>query len=231
MSDLNDIVAVGLDLKPQTLVHAYQNGIFPWPSPGLPMLWHCPLKRGILSFDKLHLSRRLIQYLKKTNWTLTHNQSFTEVIEAASDRGDEGTWITDEMKAAYIKLHELGYAHSIEVWDGNALVGGLYGVDVAGYFAGESMFHRKDNASKAALLYVIYLLKQVGREWMDIQMTTPHMQAIGATEISRTQFLKKIKAANDAQKLGTGVAPFQSKAQACASRIYLNQVLLFLNSD
>ncbi len=213
MSDLNDIVAVGLDLEPRTLIHAYSNGIFPWPSPGLPLLWHCPQIRGILLFEDLHIAKRLQQYLKRTPWTFTIDQNFKEVMEACGERGDEGTWITDEMKHAYLKMHELGYAHSVEVWNGSTLVGGLYGIDCAGYFAGESMFHREDNASKAAILFVISRLKKVGRSWMDIQMTTPHMEALGASEITRENFLKKLATAKKAQKLGSGVNPFSEKGQ------------------
>ena len=211
MSDLNDIVAVGLDLKPKTLIHAYSHGIFPWPSPGLPLLWHCPMKRGILFFKDLHVSKRLHQYVKKAEWTFTIDQAFIPVIEACSFRGEEGTWITDEMKDAYVNLNHLGHAHSVEVWNGRKLVGGLYGVDVAGAFAGESMFHREDHASKAALLFAISLLKKVGREWLDIQMVTPHMQALGACEISREEFLKKLAAAKNALNMGTGIQPFLEK--------------------
>ena len=211
MSDLNDIVAVGLDLKPKTLIHAYSNGVFPWPSPGLPLLWHCPQIRGILIFKNLHVSKRLHQYLKKAPWIFTLDQNFKEVMEASSERGDEGTWITPEMKEAYLKLHQLGYAHSVEVWNGTQLVGGLYGVDIGGYFAGESMFHREDNASKAAILYAISILKQVGREWMDIQMITPHMEALGGTEIAREDFLAKLRTAQNALKKGSGVNPFSKR--------------------
>lgn len=209
MSDVNDIVAVGLDLKPKTLLHAYENGVFPWPSPGLPLLWYCPTRRGVLHFKDLHVNKRLRQYLKKAPWTYTVDTAFERVIEEASQRGPEETWITDEMKAAYTELHRLGHAHSVEVWDGKNLVGGLYGVDTANYFAGESMFHRADNASKAALLFAISRLLAVGREWMDIQVVTPHMEALGGKEISRKQFLNWLKAAKEARKLGTGLGPFQ----------------------
>jgi leucyl/phenylalanyl-tRNA--protein transferase len=209
MSDVNDIVAVGLDLKPKTLIHAYQNGVFPWPSPGLPLLWYCPKKRGVLKFEDFSLSRRLRQYLKKADWTYSVDTAFAQVIEEASQRGPEETWITDEMKAAYTELHRLGHAHSIEVWEGENLVGGLYGVDTANYFAGESMFHRVDNASKAALVFAVSRLMRVGREWMDIQVITPHMEAFGAKEISRKKFLDLLKEAKTARTLGTGVAPFE----------------------
>lgn len=208
MSDLNDVVAVGLDLKPSTLISAYSQGIFPWPCEDLPLLWHCPMKRGVLLFDDFHYSRRLKQYLKKAPWHFTVNKNFDQVIEHAQDRGAEGTWITPEMKTAYRKMHKLGHAHSVEVWNGKDLVGGLYGVDIAGYFAGESMFHREDNASKAAVLFVIALLKQVGRTWMDIQMITPHMEALGACEITKKKFLAMLAKATEAQKLGTGLSPF-----------------------
>jgi len=215
VSDLNDIVAVGLDLKPKTLLHAYQNGVFPWPSPGLPMLWYCPTKRGVLHFDELHVSRRLHQYLKKSPWTYSVNQAFSDVIQKCSERGEEetgeaDTWISDEMKAAYTELHRLGHAHSVEVWNGSELVGGLYGVDTANVFAGESMFHREDHASKAALLFAISRLITVGRTWMDIQVLTPHMQALGAREISRKKFMQWIEAAKEARLMGSGLLPFET---------------------
>lgn len=117
MSELSDIVAVGLDLKPKTLVRAYSQGVFPWPTPGLPLLWYSPQNRAILSFDKLHVPKRLIQYLNKSSWTFTINRAFPKVIQACSERGDEGTWIIPEMKLAYTELFALGYAHSVEVWD------------------------------------------------------------------------------------------------------------------
>ena len=205
---MKDVVAVGLDLKPNTLVSAYSQGVFPWPCEDLPLLWHCPMKRGVLLFDNLHYSRRLKQYIQKAPWHYTVDQTFDQVIANAQDRGLEGTWITPEMKEAYRELHRLGYAHSVEVWNGKNLVGGLYGVDIAGSFAGESMFHREDNASKAAILFVVSLLKQVGRTWMDIQVLTPHMKQLGSSEITRRKFLSMLSAATEAQKLGTGLKPF-----------------------
>lgn len=193
MTDTSDVVAIGLDLEPETLIRAYQNGVFPWPtSDGEPLLWFCPKKRAILEFQDLHIPRRLVQYLKKSNWTYTQNQSFTQVIQACSERGEDETWITPKMQAAYIRLHELGFAHSYEVWEDNELIGGIYGVEVNGVFAGESMFHRKPNASKAALLFAIECLSAKGQTWMDIQVMTPHMEALGAKLISRNQFLKRL---------------------------------------
>jgi leucyl/phenylalanyl-tRNA--protein transferase len=211
MSDLNDIVAVGLDLTPKTLINAYSQGVFPWPTEGLPLLWYCPTRRAIVDFSDLRYNRRLKQYLKKSSWTFTVDQAFTQVLDACSERGDEGTWITDEMKAAYTELHKLGHAHSVEVWNGEHLVGGVYGVDTAGYFAGESMFHREDHASKAALLFAIALQKKAGREWMDIQILTPHMEALGAKEISRAEFKKKLTRTKETLKLLGPSEPFRER--------------------
>jgi leucyl/phenylalanyl-tRNA--protein transferase len=211
---LKDIVSVGLDLKPKTLLNAYSKGVFPWPSPGLPLLWYCPQRRAVIDFATLHYSKRLKQYLKKVAWTYTIDRAFGEVMEACTERGDEGTWITDEMQEAYLEMNRLGHAHSIEVWNGDELIGGLYGMDVGGYFAGESMFHRTDNASKAAILFVIALQKKVGRSWMDIQVLTPHMEAFGAVEISRADFLKKLNAATEALKFGSGIRPFETERES-----------------
>ena len=192
MSDENDIVAVGLDLSPKTIMQAYSEGVFPWPTEGLPLLWYFPRKRGILEFKDLHIPRRLHSFLKNRGWKFSVDEAFSEVIDACSDRGEDGTWITPEMKAAYCELHRLGHAHSIEVWNGDALIGGLYGVDTGGYFAGESMFHRESNASKAALIGAVAIQKMAGRTWMDIQVVSPHTAGFGAKEISRNDFKKRL---------------------------------------
>jgi leucyl/phenylalanyl-tRNA--protein transferase len=209
MSELNDIVAVGLDLKPKTLLHAYSQGVFPWPTEGLPLLWHCPSRRGVLEFESLHVPRRLKSYLRQAPWTFTIDHAFDRVIEACSIREDEGTWITPEMKEAYCELHRLGHAHSVEVWNGTDLVGGMYGVDSSGYFAGESMFHRESNASKAALLFGVSRQLIAGREWMDIQVLTPHMEALGAREITRSRFLRMLDRARENQKITPPDGPFR----------------------
>ena len=209
MSDLNDIVAVGLDLKPKTLLQAYSRGVFPWPTEGLPLLWYCPSKRAILEFDSLHIPKRLRRTLRNNSWAYTLNRAFESVIDACSERGEEGTWITPEMRAAYLELHRLGHAHSIEVWNGEKLVGGLYGVDSSGYFAGESMFHRENDASKAALLFAISRQLSAGREWMDIQVLTPHMEALGAREIRRADFLKRLERAKENLKITPPDGPFR----------------------
>jgi leucyl/phenylalanyl-tRNA--protein transferase len=211
MSDVNDIVAVGLDLKPKTLIQAYSQGVFPWPTPGLPLLWYSPQKRAILLFDELHFSKRLKQYLKKSTWTFTIDRAFPKVIQACSERGNEGTWILPEMKLAYTELFALGVAHSVEVWNGNELVGGLYGVDVGGNFAGESMFHTEDNASKAAVLFAVALLKKAGREFMDIQVMSEHMLAMGASEITRAQFKKRLIRIQEEEKKSGASRPFEDQ--------------------
>ena len=196
------IVAVGGDLHPKTLIQAYSQGIFPWPvessdESGWLLPWFCPARRAILEFDRLHVPRSLERALKKTKLHFTLDQRFESVIEACARikrPGQPGTWITAEMFQAYLKLHHLGHAHSVEAWDGTRLVGGVYGVAVKGVFAGESMFHLSPNASKLALLFLIEHLRSRKASWIDIQVLTPHLEALGAREISRDAFLKKLSA-------------------------------------
>ena len=198
-TDETGLVALGGDLEPESLILAYSQGIFPWPVEDLPLPWFCPLKRGILDFKKLHLPRSLIRAKNKKPYRFTIDAAFDSVIKACAtiprigpDGKPAGTWITEEMIEAYRRLHRLGIAHSCEAWDGDQLVGGLYGVAVKGNFAGESMFHRADNASKLALLHLIDHLSQRGIDWIDIQMVTPHLELLGAQEISRARFLKRL---------------------------------------
>ncbi|MCA1557921.1 MAG: leucyl/phenylalanyl-tRNA--protein transferase [Acidobacteria bacterium] len=190
------IVAVGGQLSTENLLEAYRRGIFPWPMEGWPMLWFCPEPRAILEFKDLHIPRRLERLRKNSPFSFTIDRSFEKVItHCARVRrpGEVGTWITQQMLRAYCKLHQTGHAHSVEAWDeDNRLVGGLYGVDAGGSFAGESMFFLQPNASKLALLHLIDYLRARGLDWMDIQMLTPHMAALGAKEISRTEFLSML---------------------------------------
>lgn len=191
------IVALGGDLQVETLLLAYRQGIFPWPMHGLPLTWVCPLMRAVLNFEELHIPRSLAKERARSTFTFTIDRDFPAVIEAcaqASRPDQPGTWITGRMLRAYNRFHERGYAHSVEVWDGEELVGGLYGVAVDGAFAGESMFHRRPNASKLALLFLIDHLKERGLDWIDIQMMTPHMEILGAREIPRLEFLDKLSA-------------------------------------
>ena len=214
MSDSNDIVAVGLDLTPKTLIQAYSQGVFPWPTEGLPLLWYFPKSRGVLDFNELKVPKRLKSSLRSCGWSFSVDHAFRQVIEACSHRGETGTWILPEMKEAYTELHRLGHAHSIEVWEGSDLIGGIYGVDIGGYFAGESMFHRKSNAGKAALLYAIACQKKAGRTWMDIQVISPHMEALGAKEISGNFFKKRLREERERQKSFGPILPFQKGALA-----------------
>jgi len=189
------ILAFGGELSTTNLLRAYRQGIFPWPIDGYPTPWFCPEKRAILEFKKIHIPRRLERVRRLNNFHFTIDQAFTDVIEccASVERKDQsGTWITAEMIEAYCELHREGYAHSIEVWEDDRLVGGLYGVDAGGAFAGESMFSKRSNASKLALLFLIDHLQQRGLDWLDVQVMTPHIEALGAHEIDRNYFLEKL---------------------------------------
>ncbi|HXQ24063.1 MAG TPA: leucyl/phenylalanyl-tRNA--protein transferase [Candidatus Acidoferrales bacterium] len=190
------IVAVGGDLHPQSLLLAYRQGIFPWPVPGLPLLWFCPPERGILELSALHIPRSLRRARRQTTFRFTIDGAFPAVIRACAGAprpGQDGTWITPQIIAAYVHLHRLHIAHSVEVWDEQRLVGGLYGVDVDGAFAAESMFHEAPNASKLALLHLADHLRAAGLDWIDIQVLTPHLARLGATAISRDAFLDKLR--------------------------------------
>ncbi|HEY0003814.1 MAG TPA: leucyl/phenylalanyl-tRNA--protein transferase [Pyrinomonadaceae bacterium] len=190
-----DIVAIGGQLNPANLVQAYRRGIFPWPMEGWPLTWFCPEERGVLEFKDLHIPRSLLRVKRIAPFQLTIDKDFEAVIRACAwvKRSHEvGTWITPEMIRAYLALHRMGQAHSVEVWEGERLVGGLYGVDAGGAFSGESMFYLRPNASKLALLFLIEHLSARGLDWIDIQMVTPHMQTLGAKGISRQEFLLKL---------------------------------------
>ncbi len=198
-TDEEGVLAIGGDLEPESLVLAYSQGIFPWPiSAKLPLVWFSPPRRAVLEFDALHLPRSLKAAQKRAKFTLTLDQAFASVIRECARQprpGQKGTWITRAMIAAYARLHELGLAHSAEAWSGETLVGGIYGVSIGGTFAGESMFHTEPNASKLALLHLVEHLRARGLEWMDIQVLTPHLEALGAREITRAEFLKRLKSA------------------------------------
>jgi leucyl/phenylalanyl-tRNA--protein transferase len=192
----DDIVAVGGDLEPETLLHAYRNGIFPWPAEGLPLLWFCPRERAVLDFERLHVNRS-VRRARRRAFRLTIDAAFPAVIDACADMprpGQNGTWITPEIRTAYTRLHRLGIAHSVEVWRDEALVGGVYGVDVDGAFAAESMFRRESDASKLALLHLIDHLRARGLDWLDIQVMTPHLEHLGARVMPRNAFLARLEA-------------------------------------
>ena len=191
------IVAFGGELTPDNLIEAYSRGIFPWPIEGLPLTWFCPPRRAILEFKRLHIPRSLALAQRKAKFRFTIDRDFSAVIRACSTIArpqEAGTWITQEMIEAYCGLNHAGRAHSVEAWDGDQLVGGTYGVDAGGVFGGESMFYLQPNASKLALLFLFEYLSSKGSTWMDIQVMSPHMQTLGAIEITRHQFLNKLAA-------------------------------------
>jgi leucyl/phenylalanyl-tRNA--protein transferase len=198
------VVALSNDLDAETLAAAYARGIFPWPSPGLSAIpWCCPDPRAVLEFDRLTVPRTVRQEQRKGRFRFTLDAAFARVIAACARvprPGQRSTWITPEMARAYERLHALGLAHSVEAWEGESLAGGLYGVAVEGVFAGESMFHLAPNASKLALLFLVEHLRARGAEWMDIQMLTPHLEALGAREIPRDDYLGRLAEAQ-ARKL------------------------------
>jgi leucyl/phenylalanyl-tRNA---protein transferase len=197
LADQYGVLAWGGDLHPLSLTLAYSNGIFPWPHEGSPLLWFAPDPRAVLDYTDLHIPDSLRKARRKSTLTFTTDKAFREVITSCQRvvrKDQESTWITRDMQRAYIKLHELGGAHSVEAWDedGN-LVGGLYGVTAGGYFAGESMFHRVTNASKFCVLHLMEYLHERGLDWIDIEMMTPHFALLGAKEIPRTEYESRIR--------------------------------------
>ena len=188
----SDVVAMGEDLRVDTLREAYRKGIFPWPHEGMPLPWFSPRRRAVIFFDELHVGRSLRKTQKRAPYTFTIDQDFRAVIRACAltERPEQdGTWISPKIIAAYRRLHAAGEAHSVEVWKDGELAGGLYGVDAGGAFTGESMFHHQPEASKLALLFLVEHLRAQGATFVDCQVMTPHMKALGAREISRARFL------------------------------------------
>jgi leucyl/phenylalanyl-tRNA--protein transferase len=187
------LVDVSDNISVERLLEAYSFGIFPWPQEGFPILWFSPKERGVLEFKDLHVPKSLAKWRKRNSeLTLTWNQAFVDVISACARvprPGQSGTWITSKLKAAYVDFHHAGYAHSLECWRENELVGGIYGVYVAGVFCGESMFHREANVSKLCMVQLVKALKSMGLKWMDIQMLTPVTEALGGKLIARKEFL------------------------------------------
>ena len=197
-ADPSGLLAVGGDLSPERLLLAYRLGIFPWYEEGQPILWWSPDPRLILEPRELHLSRRLRQTLKKGTFQVTFDRAFSSVIEACGTvrrRGQGGTWITPDMKAAYLRLHRLGYAHSVESWLDGELAGGVYGVSLGRCFFGESMFFYRRDASKVALATLVERLRAWEFHMIDAQVTTPHLMSLGAKEIPRQLFLSRLEVA------------------------------------
>jgi len=190
LSNPNGLLAAGGALSADWLLCAYRQGIFPWYEAGQPVLWWSPDPRLVLLPERLKISQSLRKFVKKRLYTVIFDQHFATIVRrcAESRPGSPGTWITDDMQAAYCRLHELGMAHSVEVWNGADLVGGLYGVALGRVFFGESMFSRKDNTSKLALVYLVKHLQHWGFELIDCQVSSPHLFTLGAEQISRREF-------------------------------------------
>ncbi len=195
LADDEGLLAIGGNLEPETLIKAYSMGIFPWFSDDEPILWWCPNPRLILIPQHVVVSKSMKQFLKKSEFRFTIDEAFADVIDACRNirLDNAGTWITPEIKAAYIKLFELGHAHSVEVWEGENLVGGLYGVQIGKVFFGESMFSKQSNASKAALIFWCMHCIQNDIELIDCQQSTPHLKSMGAIEVSRDEFLHQLE--------------------------------------
>lgn len=219
LSEPEGLVGVGGDLDPATLLRAYADGVFPWFSDGDPVLWWSPDPRAVIELDGLHVSRRLARTIRSGKFRVTADRAFEAVMRGCGEDREEGTWVTAEMLAGYTELHRLGHAHSVEVWHhpgtaavpaaggeraaGTAavpgedwlLAGGIYGVAVGGLFAGESMFHRVTDASKVALAALVERLRRRGFVLFDVQMTTDHTARMGAVNIPRADYLRRLRAA------------------------------------
>lgn len=194
-ADAAGVVGVGADLEPGTLLAAYRRGLFPMPlAGGGRIAWWSPDPRGILPLDGLRVSRSLRRSCRR--FVIRVDTAFDAVVAACADPAREGGWITDAVRAAYGRLHELGWAHSVEAWtpDGR-LAGGLYGVHIGGLFAGESMFHRERDASKVALVALVERLRAIGATLLDVQWTTPHLRSLGAVDVPRERYLELLRAA------------------------------------
>lgn len=188
------IIALGGDLSEERLIYAYKNGIFPWFSEGDPIVWYCPYERMVLFPDELKVSKSMRKIIRKNEFKITENKAFKEVIYNCKNitRSDGfGTWITDDMEQAYIKLHQKGVAKSIEIWLNDELVGGLYGLEVNTIFCGESMFSKVSNASKLAF---IHLARSKNYTLIDCQIYNEHLESLGAKEVDRNTFLNILKA-------------------------------------
>jgi leucyl/phenylalanyl-tRNA--protein transferase len=192
--DPHGLVYMGGDLSPGTLLNAYRHGIFPWFNEDDPLLWWSPDPRTIFEFDTIHFSRRLLRTVKQGKYQVTFNQQFAGVMTGCSDR-DEGSWITVDMLEAYSELHRLGHAHSVESWLGRELVGGIYGVAIGGFFAAESMFHRATDAGMVAMVTLVEHLRSRGYQLLDTQMPTDHTRSLGAIDIPRYEYLRRLERA------------------------------------
>ncbi len=198
LAEDSGLIAVGGDLSVDRLVLAYSMGIFPWYSDDYPILWWSPDPRLVLFPDELQISRSLRQTIRKGVYSITFDKAFESVIRECSAiprKHEDGTWITADMIDAYVRLHKAGYAHSVEAWDGEELAGGLYGVILGKAFFGESMFAKRSDASKVAFATLVGQLAEKGFELIDCQVTTEHLKRFGAREVTRSEFLRRLRKA------------------------------------
>jgi leucyl/phenylalanyl-tRNA---protein transferase len=214
-SDDEGLLAVGGDLSPARLLFAYDSGVFPWYSQGVPPLWWCPNPRALMTRERLHVSRSLRRTLRHGRFQVSFDRAFSDVIAACAANREGGTWILPEMILAYTQLHQLGHAHSFEVWHEGQLAGGLYGVRRGGLFAAESMFHLVSNASKVALAVCIDTLFRAGIGLFDVQFVTEHLASLGAYEVSRPEYLARVSRLTQqdvpASRITAALADWQSR--------------------
>ena len=198
LTEPDGLLAMGGDLSPERLINAYQRGIFPWFEDDQPILWWSPSQRMVLTPGDMHISRSLRKSLRRQNFSLSINHAFAEVIECCAEpRGySSDTWITATMQDAYLQLHKMGFAHSVEVWQDERLVGGLYGLYIGDIFCGESMFHTVTDASKIAFIALQQHLANIGCKLIDCQLHNEHLASLGAIEISREAFIKQLNTSN-----------------------------------
>lgn len=193
-ADDDGLIAIGGDLDPQSVLLAYQSGIFPWPIDEHTLAWFAPPERAVIFLDEFHVSRKLKQVLKRNIFSLRHNTNFRGVIERCAElknRGSQdGTWITPTIIDSYVELHRLGFCHSFEAYMQDQLVGGLYGIQIGRFFAAESSFFRVPNASKAAMCLLADYLRENGSDWFDCQVLTPFSESFGAREVARDGYMR-----------------------------------------
>lgn len=209
LAEPDGFVGLGGDLKPRTLLRAYSEGVFPWYNEDDPILWWSPDPRAIIELHThpdtptggFHVARRLARTIRSGKFRVTVNHCFETVMRACGENRDGGTWVTQDMLDAYVALHRLGHAHSVETWVGEELAGGVYGLTIGGLFAAESMFYRITDGSKVALAALVSRLRERGYTLLDVQMTTDHTERMGAINIRRTEYLRRVR---DAVKV-TGV--------------------------
>jgi leucyl/phenylalanyl-tRNA---protein transferase len=203
LADADGFVGVGGDLTPRTLLRAYADGVFPWFNEDDPILWWSPDPRAVIELHShpdtphggLHVSRRLARTIRSGKFRVTFNRCFEAVMIACGENRDGGTWVTPEMLAAYVEMHRLGHAHSVETWLGDEPAGGVYGLAIGGLFAAESMFYRIPDGSKVALVALVTRLRDHGFTLLDVQMTTPHTERMGAINVSRSEYLRRLQQA------------------------------------